>query len=62
MNDVFRRFLFVAIACVVVYMLLHVLRSLSVEPEARGLWAGATGYMVADLVTGHVGTRRRRRS
>lgn len=64
MNDVFRRFLFIAIACVVAYVLLHVLRSFAVEPEARGLWAGATGYMVGDLFAGpgRIGARRKRRS
>jgi hypothetical protein len=34
---------------VVAYALLHVLRRFAIEPEVRGIWAGATGYMVSDL-------------
>lgn len=60
MNDVIRRFFFIAIACVVAYLLLHVLRSLGVDPEARGIWAGATGYMTADLVLSTTPRRRKR--
>jgi len=57
-NDTVKRFLFLAVACVAAYVTLHVLRSLSVDSEARGLAAGATGYVVADLVM----SRRSKRS
>lgn len=57
MSDVVRRFFFLAVACVAAYLVLHVLRSFGVEPEARGLWAGATGYVVAEIVTGRIAGR-----
>jgi hypothetical protein len=60
-SDAVRRFLFIAVACVAAYLVLHVLRSFGVDPEARGLWAGATGWVAAELVAGRVTTRRRRR-
>ena len=60
MADMTRRFLLLACACVAAYVVLHVLRSLSVEPEARGLWAGAFGYMVSEIVASKIGRRRRR--
>ncbi len=56
-----RRFCFIAIACAVAYVLLHVLRGLGVEAEARGLWAGATGYIAADLVMRTASTGRRKK-
>ena len=49
MIAILRRFFFVAVACVAAYVLLHVLRAFGVDPEARGIWAGATGYMLGDL-------------
>lgn len=57
-NDTAKRFLFLAIVCVIAYVTLHALRSLSVDSEARGLAAGAAGYVVADLVM----SRRTKRS
>ena len=62
MSDTTRRFFFVAVACVTAYLLLHVLRSFGVEPEARGIWAGATGYMMGDLAPRRRVERRRKRS
>lgn len=62
MRDTLRRFFIIAVACVVAYLLLHVLRSFDVEPEVRGIWAGATGYMVSGLVEGFMtGAKRGRR-
>ena len=49
MKDTLIRYVCIAIACVVAYALLHVLRRFAIEPEVRGIWAGATGYMVSDL-------------
>jgi hypothetical protein len=60
-NDTVRRFLFVAIACVATYLLLHMLRSLGVEPEARGIWSGATGYMLGSLALAATDRGRRRK-
>jgi len=61
MKDTLRRFFFIAVASVFAYLLLHVLRSFGVEPEVRGIWAGATGYALGDLAM-TVTDRRRRRS
>jgi len=60
-NDTMRRFFFLAVACVAAYLSLHVLRSFGVEPEARGLWAGVTGYVAAEIVTSRTTSSARRR-
>ena len=61
MSDTVRRFVVVMVAILVAYFFLHVLRSFNVAAEARGLCAGIAGYMAADLVTGGLGRRRRKR-
>lgn len=62
MSDLVRRFFFIAVASVGAYLLLHVLRSFGVEPEVRGIWAGATGYMLGDLAMTITDRKRRKRS
>jgi zinc transporter ZupT len=62
MRDTLRRFFITTAGVVVAYLLLHVLRSFDVEPEVRGIWAGATGCMVSGLVEGFMtGSKRGRR-
>jgi uncharacterized membrane protein YadS len=63
-RDTLWRFFFIVVVCMVVYLLLYVLRSVGVDPEARGVWAGASGYMVGDLanIALTVAGRRRKRS
>ncbi len=62
MSDSARRFIVIMVAILVAYFFLHVMRSFNVAAEARGLIAGIAGYMAADLVTGGLGRRRRKRS
>ena len=57
------RFFFFAIACVITYVFLYVLRAYGVDPEARGIWTGAVGCALggtaqnaADHVTRKVGS------
>ena len=61
MSDTARRFISIMAAILVGYFFLHVMRSFNVAAEARGLCAGIAGYMAADLVTGSLGRRRRKR-
>ena len=61
MSDTVRRFFIVMVAILVAYFFLHVMRSFNIAAEARGLCAGIAGYMAADLVTGALGRRRRKR-
>lgn len=61
MSDTARRFVVIMVAILVAYFFLHVMRSLNVAAEARGLCAGIAGYMAGDLVASAVGRRRRKR-
>jgi hypothetical protein len=58
MSDTVRRFIGIMAAILCAYFLLHVLRSLSIASEARGVCAGIAGYMVGDII---VSSRRRRK-
>jgi len=58
--DTARRFFFVLCAFLVAYFFLRVLRSLGVEPELRGVWAGVAGYLTWDIVQRAKSSRRRR--
>ena len=45
-----RHFLILLCAILVAYFLLRALRSLGVEPEWRGILAGAAGYLTAERI------------
>jgi hypothetical protein len=59
MSDTIRRFIGNMAAILCAYFFLHVLRSLSIASEARGVCAGIAGYMVGDFLV--TPSRRRRR-
>ena len=61
MSDTARRFVVIMVAILVAYFFLHVMRSFNIAAEARGICSGIAGYMAADLVTGALGRRRRKR-
>lgn len=61
MSDTLRRFVIVTVTILATYVVLHVLRSFHVAAEPRGIIAGITGYVTADLVKDALSHRRRRK-